>query len=47
MILSKNMMILDAEQVYCKDCLKKKLNMKEADWRANINTFKEQGCKLF
>lgn len=38
---------LDAEQVYCKDCLKKKLNMKEADWRTNINTFKEQGCKLF
>lgn len=37
----------DADQIYCKRCLKKKLNMKEADWRANINTFKEQGCKLF
>lgn len=37
----------DADVVYCKKCLKKKLNMKESDWKANINKFKEQGCNLF
>ena len=37
----------DADVVYCKKCLKVKLNMKESDWKANINKFKEQGCNLF
>lgn len=37
----------DADVVYCKKCLKKKLNMKESDWKFNINKFKEQGCNLF
>lgn len=37
----------DVNVVYCKKCLKKKLNMKESDWKFNINKFKEQGCNLF
>ena len=37
----------DVDVVYCKKCLKKKLNIKESDWKFNINKFKEQGCNLF
>ena len=48
-ILGMNYKLLgtDIEQVYCKPCLKKKLNISEKEWWQSVRTFKDQGCTLF
>lgn len=37
----------DSNVVYCKKCLKKKLDLNTAQWKEQVNKFNEQGCTLF
>lgn len=37
----------DSNVVYCKKCLKNKLNLNANQWKEQVDKFNEQGCTLF
>jgi hypothetical protein len=45
--LSKKLIGLDCEELYCIDCLAQYLECSCDDLRIKIQEFKEQGCTLF
>ena len=45
--LSKKLIDVDTEAVYCISCMAESFGCTEDDLRAKIQEFKEQGCTLF
>ena len=45
--LSKKLIDLDTEELYCLSCMAENFGCTEEDLRIKIQEFKEQGCTLF
>lgn len=45
--LTKKLIDLDAEELYCLDCLAEYIGCTKQDLNEKIQEFKEQGCTLF